>query len=97
MVETPVSFTGVEIVVGVVGGCFCGTSSTTFSLLGLVDFLARTFLLGAIWTVDDDGEDEEEEEGNWATTGENGRETERNREERETGSSNDRGILGRGK
>ena len=47
--------------------------------------------------VDGDGEDEQEEEGNWARTGEDGRETERNREERETGSSNDRGILGRGK
>ena len=51
LVETPVSFTGVEAVVVVVG-CFCATSSTTFDLLGLVNFfVASAFLLGAILIV----------------------------------------------
>ena len=70
LVETSVSYTGVRAVVFVVVvvifvGCFCATSSTTFTFLGLVDFLvASTFLLGAIWTIDRDGEEKEEEEGN---------------------------------
>ena len=99
MVETRVSFTSVRdvvfiVVVVVFLGCFCSTSSTTFTLLGLVDFFViSTFFLGAIWTIDGDREDKEEE----VSTSKDGRETERNREERETESSNDRGILGRDK
>ena len=94
LVETPVSFIGIGAVVVIFAGCFCVTSSTTFTFLGLVDLLVTsTFFLGAIWTVDGDREDKEEE----ASTSEDGRETERNREKRETGSSNDRGILGRDK
>ena len=59
-----VSFVGIGTVVFVVVivvfvGCFCATSSTTFALLRLVDFLvARTFLLEAIWIIDGDEEEE---------------------------------------
>ena len=58
MVEMLVSFIGIGAVVVVVVfvGCFCVTSSTTFDLLGLVEFLVViAFLLGAILTVNGDG------------------------------------------
>ena len=91
VIQAVVSFTGVGavvfmVVIVVFVGCFCAISSTTFAFLGLVDFLvARTFLLGAIWTVDGNRKDEEEQ----ASTSKNKRARARNRkrEERKTGSS----------
>ena len=82
VIQAVVSFTGVGavvfmVVIVVFVGCFCAISSTTFNLLGLVDFLvASIFLLGAIWTIDGDREDKEEE----ASTSKNKQSRMRNRE-----------------